>query len=594
MAYVHSLSIAGEPVLLLRFPHDWNRPVNVDLFARANIETAETGEESRSPDDSRIRFYLHLNVLAKGEAAQEMREFLASYAGERIALPYYPEAYAAADFAASVRVTPAWVINYDAQDPDAHAVHELAAGAYSPLHKTTAPLHFGRIAKVDRAALTADTAQDQANYHLVVDDDAPDSWSLGPLVNGLPASWPAELNSVESVAESYELPLEHRRYGSRPQAALDRQEAAFRYGHGFSLTLVGEQVQTLISFFASRFGPVGAFAAPMYYTPGEGSASAPHSTIVRFASERLRLTYIDRDIASVDIQLLQLPWEISQQGGYEHGRRVYLYKFVYQTPTPVVAALASASELVSMGGLDYLPGHIEQDDIELDLRRLANETLVIRSHASADNPLQRFLPGPLQAPLSVEVWECDPADPNGTAKLLYPGIVETIRPRRRMLRAEVSLFGGLLKRPIANYIAGPDCQTHLFSRACGLSQAALEASGTVSAISGNTITVDTAADQAADWYVDGWVETGDGDDFQIREIVASAPGSGSQVLTLETPFSAALQVGAAVQFWPGCDATFSRCNALGNGLNFKGIPRSPRRNITLKTFEHPDSTQRKK
>lgn len=592
MPWIHTVSVASESVKLLRFPHHWERPQNVDLFAYTNFSETDTRAEDRSPDDSGIRLFVHIAILAKGPAAQEMREFLAAYESERVAVPMYCDAWAAADFDASRRFDPSFALNYDKADPDSHTVHEVASGPTPTALPTSCPLHFGRLAKVEEAEVL-DTNRKAAVFRLVIDDDAPDSLRVLATDDALAASWPVSLNKVESVEESYDIGPKTVAYGSRVQKAVDSQEAAFRYGQGFRLNVLGSQIGDLVSFWASMRGPWKAFTSPSFFTPGSPTSTAPHGTKVRFAEERLRLSFRTRDVAQASVEFVQLPWEITPARTYERPRKVWLYKFSYLSPEPVVVGLAGCSESVTAGGVPYVPGFVDPGRVSIDLERFADMSVDIVTHAEAGNPLMRFFPGPLQAPLVCEVYTCDPSDPDGTLQLVLPGEVDRVKPKGRQITATVSLFGGLLKEMVGGFTMGPDCKVDLFSPGCGLVEGDFEESGTISDIAANVVTVTTAAADAAGWFVDGVLEYGDGDDYQVREIVASAPGSGTQVLTLDEALLAPAAVSDPVVFKPGCNGTYPRCGALGNAPNFKGHPRGARENITLKSFEHPTATGKK-
>jgi len=592
MAWIHTVSVEGEAVKVLRFPHHWERPQNVDLFSYTNFTESETRAEDRSPNDSGLRLFVHIAILVKGDAAQEMREFLAGYASERIAVPMYCDAWAAADFDANRRFAPSYALNYDKSDPSSHTVHEVATGATPTTHPTSCPLHFGRLAKVEEAEVI-DSNRKEAVYRLVIDDDAPDSMRVLAVDDSLAASWPVSLNKVESVEESYDIGEKTVSYGSRVEKAVENQEAAFRYGQGFRLNVLDGQIRELVNFWASMKGPWKAFTSPSFYNPGTATSTAPHGTKVRFSEERLRLAFTNRDVARASVEFIQLPWEITPERTYERPRKVWLYKFSYLSPTPVVVGLSSASESITAGGVPYTPGFIEPGKLSIDLKRFADGSVDIASHAEAGNPLMRFFPGPLQAPLTCEVYTCDPSDPDGTLQLILPGEVDRVKPSGRRLVATVRLFGGLLKQMVGDFDLGPDCKVDLFSPGCGLVEGDFEESGTIDSISANVVTVSTAAADAAGHFVDGVLEYGDGDDYQVREIVASTPGSGTQVLTLDEALLSPAAVSDSVTFKPGCNGTYPRCGDLGNAINFKGHPRGARENLTLKSFDHPNVTGKK-
>lgn len=98
-------------------------------------------------------------------------------------------------------------------------------------------------------------------------------------------------------------------------------------------------------------------------------------------------------------------------------------------------------------------------------------------------------------------------------------------------------------------------------------------SATVTAESGNDITVAGAGARGDNYYTGGYVEAGGGADFRLvlRQI--------GNVLTLSLPFTAAV-LGTQVTVLAGCDHTIATCKAkFDNVINFGGFAYVPSKNI---------------
>jgi uncharacterized phage protein (TIGR02218 family) len=129
------------------------------------------------------------------------------------------------------------------------------------------------------------------------------------------------------------------------------------------------------------------------------------------------------------------------------------------------------------------------------------------------------------------------------------------------------------------------CRHALYGRGCGLDIALSWLTGTVTAVSGNAVTIPEAAGQPDGWFRGGVLRFG--------EQLAFITGHASALLTLSRPM---LELAAAiaapeidpatgdplpvfVDIAPGCDLRAATCAAkFGNLLNFGGFPEIPGRN----------------
>jgi uncharacterized phage protein (TIGR02218 family) len=126
----------------------------------------------------------------------------------------------------------------------------------------------------------------------------------------------------------------------------------------------------------------------------------------------------------------------------------------------------------------------------------------------------------------------------------------------------------LLKRQVLRYHYQRSCNHMLYSPQCGLTRGDWATVGTVTGISGQTITAAEFASKADGWFKAGLVSWG----YQRRMVIAHV----GQTLTLLTPFEG-LNVGAVVTAYAGCDHTLGAtgCGRFNNYLNYGGFPYVP-------------------
>ena len=112
---------------------------------------------------------------------------------------------------------------------------------------------------------------------------------------------------------------------------------------------------------------------------------------------------------------------------------------------------------------------------------------------------------------------------------------------------------------------------------CNVDKTAFQATATITATSGNVITVTGIASSATNYFAGGYVELDAGNGLKDRRFITSSTNT---TLTLNTAFGAALQLGiTTILVYPGCDHTLSTCkNKFSNTLNYGGWPFIPSKN----------------
>lgn len=114
------------------------------------------------------------------------------------------------------------------------------------------------------------------------------------------------------------------------------------------------------------------------------------------------------------------------------------------------------------------------------------------------------------------------------------------------------------------------CPHTLYGPGCALNEASFRVGGTVSAASGNVVTVPAAAGYPAGYFAGGMLKAG----AEYRMVTGH---SGSTIVLVDAVQAAV--AGAAVILWPGCDRSMATCNSkFGNLDNYGGLPFVPAKN----------------
>jgi hypothetical protein len=277
----------------------------------------------------------------------------------------------------------------------------------------------------------------------------------------------------------------------------------------------------------------------------------------------------------------------------EQPPRVFLYRFEYKLPVPIVYRFTNwPKPLAKTADGTYEPAPMLHRDITqaLDLR---SEKIVLDSFHFEANPLTLWQPNRIEAPLVLSIYEAEswPVDPDLAVRVFYG---EVKRPKRtsRKIEAPVIFLAGLLEREFPRVRVGPSCNTTFCSRLCGLNPADFTKAGTFTSAAGCQLTIATAAADAENTFALGVIEIGAGADYERRQIIASEPTGGGQIITVDWPVRQAA-AGQVVSFIRGCDRRWETCQALGNAERFRGHPHIPQVNLSLPTMALPSAPGKK-
>lgn len=119
---------------------------------------------------------------------------------------------------------------------------------------------------------------------------------------------------------------------------------------------------------------------------------------------------------------------------------------------------------------------------------------------------------------------------------------------------------------------GRNCPHALYDRLCTVNKATYAVTGTISALTGGSLTVAALSAKADGWFSGGFIEFVRFEDVVERRGVEDHTGS---VVTM-LGATDGLEVGMSVTAYPGCDRTVSTCaNKFSNSANYGGFPHMP-------------------
>ena len=208
-----------------------------------------------------------------------------------------------------------------------------------------------------------------------------------------------------------------------------------------------------------------------------------------------------------------------------------------------------------------------------------SDTLIVESFRFTGNPLNSYFPFPPQRSLRVTVREWRQG--LTAAKVLFAGQVKSVSLQGRRIAAKCETLLADVDRRGPHFRVQAKCQ-YVFGDAatCRFNITGAKHTGTITAISGKTITV-SGLSGAANYWANGYVRAvGSTGKAEVRTIGASSGGT----VTMAHRWDRVL-VGASVDVYPGCDLSAATClTKWANFANFGGHPKVDD-NLTLKAIK---------
>ena len=258
------------------------------------------------------------------------------------------------------------------------------------------------------------------------------------------------------------------------------------------------------------------------------------------------------------------------ESSLEASRPVEIYRVQVGTDDPYFWTSA-ATDITVLGDV-YEATAINRSSVVLgsDARRR-----VLQLQVPGTNPFARlFIANPPGQLASVRISRVQLSDGTLTPQLMYRGSATSVQFQDNGKTATIAVQSveAASSREIPRMVYMTPCNHVLYDDQCQVNPASFQLVSTVSAVSGNTITV-TGAGSHPQSFVGGYVKPNAVSDFRL--VLAQS----GDVLTLLLPFFAD-PTGLTVTALPGCDHLLEGdCSqTFANEIEFGGYAFIPRRN----------------
>lgn len=311
---------------------------------------------------------------------------------------------------------------------------------------------------------------------------------------------------------------------------------------------------------------------------------------VRLAQDEEAGEFIAESFQQRQVKVIELPEEYAaaQQGL----NPIYLFHFWANAPaqqdwwyTSFAAPVVSQDTLYANWPMDF-ENLVQTADGSAD-------DLKISAKPDATSPLALFFPVAFSGTMFVSVCVVDYATPD-TQTLLFSGRVVNVENDGMKDVATCESRLGYLRRKLPRMCKAQTCQNVLYDvNTCKAGRAYFETTVNIASITAvwppqvvvTFLLPDFAAKfQAANYLAQGIFESGEGESYEARTILASSwnAGAGQLTLTLAVPL-VITQAGANAQIVAGCDHTATTCKTkFNNFANFVGFETVPDRNPVIK------------
>lgn len=256
----------------------------------------------------------------------------------------------------------------------------------------------------------------------------------------------------------------------------------------------------------------------------------------------------------------------------ESSRPLEVYEFAIGGTT---YRYTSAEDEITLSGNTYLPKAIGRGSISQDSEdRNRSLSITLPGNDVFAAQYKEIAPGS-KATVSIIRLQRDESPTFNTQVLIFKGEVKSVNYPDNGYTAEVNCQGieSALNRTVPRFTFSGQCNHVLYDGGCGVDPSVYDLIGTVSAVSGNVITLPGANAQADGYWTAGYASPVGVDDFRL--ILAH---SGND-LTLLLPFASDVD-GQQVQIFAGCDhvLTGDCANKFDNVLEFGGFAFVPTQN----------------
>jgi hypothetical protein len=428
-------TLGGETITLLSPVLQWDSVVLEHEF-QTMIAAALSMRESRRKDRLAMRTKAQVNYLFDDRTeAADFRTMLATLVGDRVGLPLWMDVCTAGDYPSRY---------FDAQyyvRLDTWAI--VAKGSIGGLTSTVeiAPLLIGTMDRPtvepldqERAAVTLVVQERRSKWEWRV--EFRDDGETNAAFPDIEPNWVAPLDDVSA---DY---VEYKELGRSRELLVVGTDAPMKWGQSASLSFSEEnEMRAFFAFWQRCAGRYAKFTCPVWFRPhASATAETPDGIVGRFASDTLRVVWSTDIVADVEVNIWQLPWELSVPSGeaFQLPSRFYLYEVVERLPDyadgPQINRYTDCDQPITSNSLLYSPFPIEHDAIQ-ETETFGGQKTQVMAGAIDGSIFLKFLQGECEGPVTLRIWRCDPESPDDAEELFFEEI-HTVSLQDRELTIE--------------------------------------------------------------------------------------------------------------------------------------------------------------
>lgn len=250
------------------------------------------------------------------------------------------------------------------------------------------------------------------------------------------------------------------------------------------------------------------------------------------------------------------------------GQPILLLKFVRQTAS---WCYTTADRVITFQGQSYTPAAIGLSSIKQG-QELQQQTLTLSAPPDLD-VLDQYQSTPPADAVNLTIFGLHYGDASPVA--LWIGRIVSPKWTRPEVQISCEPISTMMRATGLRLRWGRNCTYALYGPGCGLNAADYAITGTLSAVSGVSLTADAFGSVDSGSLAGGYLEWTNALGILDRRSIDAHAGT---VITVAFGGSELVK-GLAVKAYPGCDHTMTGCALFKNTDNYGGCPNLPDQNL---------------
>jgi uncharacterized phage protein (TIGR02218 family) len=318
------------------------------------------------------------------------------------------------------------------------------------------------------------------------------------------------------------------------------------------------------------------------------------AVLARHAGDSLRIEFETLELAQARFAWREVPPEYylttGETSGVTFGRTTttaYLYRLTLDRlgQTEVHRWTSWESDLEA-DDETWVSDPIEHSEIRKNLT-LDRDEVTLQTRWAAAGPWSQFLPGQLDAVVTLAILECQVSGSDGIdVAPLWSGEITGVEFDGPYITATAAGAYRLFDQSVPRFLMQAGCNHVLYGVGCGVSRDAWRFEATVVSKDGSVMTLGSISRTGglpgswgqAGYFALGYVEGTVSGRTRRFPVWNSTALDGMERITVSLGVTVLFDVGATVYLWPGCDGEWTTCiNRFANSSRFGGFPHIPAR-----------------